>query len=1137
MPQQAGNGATFQDAQSVRRTGTIEQFYEKKKEGSVAPLTKIALTSASLQSKTRKEAVDEQTTATSPAPLVRRKKVAPRQQGEGAGEVQAADAGSKRKPVADGEQSGGRAKMAKNLPRATGGQVEPEEARENWTPPISPLVPKQLLETLAQKGGAKHDDSIPVQEQKGPDGVPTHKEGYEETVLAEQPEPYPLTEGIRAKFTRKQATRQGPLAVLGGKTLSMKSSAIRKRELRAAKAAARAASGGQKPNKRTMLSALPTEKEIEDVLFSLPLNKAPGVDGISAEALRKTWPHMKHFYVNMVHKFWEEGVLAESVTEGMIRLIPKSVNKTELKDWRPLTMLNTDYKIIARILAGRLQLLLQKIVFPQQTGFIKGRQMLDNVLALWMAQDAAKTIKRKGMFVKLDFEKAYDRVEHNYLWDTMNKCGLGQQFTALVKGLTVGASTAVHINGAKTYRFPVGRGVRQGCPLAPLLFVLATQPLMAEMKLSFQAGRLRGYQVGETVILDYSLFADDMGVFIDDSFESFQELRVVLAKYEGSSGARLNLSKSSILLLGMDRPPDWLPLTGCALMQRGEINKYLGAPTGLEVSKHQQDDFCTQKISKTLGGWELRLLSFEARVVLLQVVLQAQPTFYTSIIRLAATTCRKVEQLYRHFLWGYNKEGTAKRSLVRWDLVCRPKAQGGLGIRSLPDTNSSLMGKWVGSVIDEETGTWGGALSDLVRQGRAKYHRDVVRKHYSLSDLILTRQPLHLAGTDVAKALLTSWKAIQGDITWDPEGVAIPRYITLRDIVSLVANNRQDGEVATKQIMAGLRELKVTQIETLWRRRETLKRNFVRGRHNEQRRAEGSPLHEFLHKITLATGLCNTPLRLSAGWKIRDKPIKGNFTDAARNWYRGKPQATSLSIQLNRKWNSQKSEEEWVKLFTALWSSRNVNRDKLFVWRVLQQALYSNERASKMGHGDGRCPRGCAAIETISHIFFDCPFAKQVWRATANLRWGHNMKEQPIFGKATSLLHLIELGLANQKNSYYAAQWMLTTEICRHLWLSRNQKVFTDVTASVSVHGRTRNSIDKAISQWRESSADPPQRQWLEIVRILQKAIAMSIVTRIERWLENMLATVDRVEGRSEAPCTEGAAMGLEVTALPAGRA
>lgn len=408
---------------------------------------------------------------------------------------------------------------------------------------------------------------------------------------------------------------------------------------------------------RSMLAALPTEKEIEEVLFSLPANKAPGVDGVSAEAMRKTWPHMKKFYVSMVHKFWEEGVLAETVTEGMIRLIPKAVNKMELKDWRPLTMLTTDYKIIARILAGRLQLLLQKIILPQQTGFIKGRHMLDNVLTLWMAQDAARTRKHPGMFVKLDFEKAYDRVEHDYLWDTMAKCGLGQQFVALVKGLTLGASTAVHVNGAKTYRFPVGRGVRQGCPLAPLLFVLATQPLMSEMKASFQAGRIRGYQVGETVLLDYSLFADDMGVFIDDSYSSFQELRTVLGKYEKSSGARLNLSKSAILLLGMDRPPDWFFLTGCTLMQPGEVHKYLGAPVGLGVSKQTQDEFCTKKIAHTLGGWELRLLSFEARAVLLQFVLQAQPTFYSSIIKLSATTCRKVEQLYRQFLWGTTKKG------------------------------------------------------------------------------------------------------------------------------------------------------------------------------------------------------------------------------------------------------------------------------------------------------------------------------------------------------------------------------------------------------------------------------------------------------------------------------------------------
>ncbi|OAE25853.1 hypothetical protein AXG93_2145s1520 [Marchantia polymorpha subsp. ruderalis] len=471
---------------------------------------------------------------------------------------------------------------------------------------------------------------------------------------------------------------------------------------------------------------------------------------------------------------------------------------------------------------------------------------------------------------------------------------------------------------------------------------------MSEMKASFQAGRIRGYQVGETVLLDYSLFADDMGVFIDDSYSSFQELRMVLGKYEKSSGARLNLSKSAILLLGMDRPPDWFFLTGCTLMQQGEVHKYLGAPAGLGVSKQTQDEFCTKKIAHTLGGWELRLLSFEARAVLLQFVLQAQPTFYASLIKLSATTCRKVEQLYRQFLWGYNKEGKAKRSLVRWDIVCRPKEARGLGIRSLADTKSSLMGKWIGAIIDETAGTWGMALVDLVKQGRSRYHRDIVRKHYSLSDLILTRQPLHLAGTEVGRALMLCWQTIQADMTWEPAGVAIPRYVTMRDMVGLTLSSRADGDTATKRVMAQLRQLKVTQVATLWRKKEELKRTFVKGPRNERCREEGSEIHNFLYRITSATGMEN----------------------------------------------------------------------------------------------------GCQ------------PQMEKHWSNLINF------------------------------------------------WI--------------------RNTIDKSIAQWKESNVVPPQKQWLEVACILQSAIATSIVTRIEKWLKAMLEQLGRSEGGPEAPCTEGAAVGLD---------
>ncbi|OAE35038.1 hypothetical protein AXG93_3253s1010 [Marchantia polymorpha subsp. ruderalis] len=126
----------------------------------------------------------------------------------------------------------------------------------------------------------------------------------------------------------------------------------------------------------------------------------------------------------------------------------------------------------------------------------------------------------------------------------------GEHFINLVKGVMLGASTSVYLNGAKTFGFSVERGVRQECPLAPLLFALATQPLMTLMKHNFQLWQLKGFKVGDSVFLDYSLFADDMEVFSDELFTFFQELRFVLAKYEISSDARLNLTQSSILYWG-----------------------------------------------------------------------------------------------------------------------------------------------------------------------------------------------------------------------------------------------------------------------------------------------------------------------------------------------------------------------------------------------------------------------------------------------------------------------------------------------------------------------------------------------------------------------------------------------------------
>lgn len=125
-------------------------------------------------------------------------------------------------------------------------------------------------------------------------------------------------------------------------------------------------------------------------------------------------------------------------------------------------------------------------------------------------------------------------------------------------------------------------------------------------------------------------------------------------------------------------------------MEAGTVDKYLGA-TGMEITSEHGDDLCMEKVAETLGGWDSTFLSCESRHTLLQLVPQAQATFYVSLMCFSAKACKKIEQLCGHFLWGYNKEGSAKIALVKWEFVCRPKSKGGLGINHLVDCNTSLM--------------------------------------------------------------------------------------------------------------------------------------------------------------------------------------------------------------------------------------------------------------------------------------------------------------------------------------------------------------------------------------------------------------------------------------------------------------
>ncbi|KAL3676729.1 hypothetical protein R1sor_026677 [Riccia sorocarpa] len=175
----------------------------------------------------------------------------------------------------------------------------------------------------------------------------------------------------------------------------------------------------------------------------LPLDKAPSLDGMTTETIRAMGDRMEHDLLAVVLAFWRGEAITQK--QGVIKLLPKDGDTQLIKNWRPISLLNLSYKIIAKIMANRLRGFLPELIDLQQKGFVQGRSIADNVMVFKVRQERCCKSKQQILLVKLDFEKAYDRVGHEYLWDTMQAMNIDDKFIRLTRGLVEGATSKLHV--------------------------------------------------------------------------------------------------------------------------------------------------------------------------------------------------------------------------------------------------------------------------------------------------------------------------------------------------------------------------------------------------------------------------------------------------------------------------------------------------------------------------------------------------------------------------------------------------------------------------------------------------------------------------------------------------------------------
>ena len=423
------------------------------------------------------------------------------------------------------------------------------------------------------------------------------------------------------------------------------------------------------------------EDELDAVVKALKTNKSPGWDGLTSEFYKEFWSCVRPIFVNVIEASIANKILPPSMRIGVITLIPKPKPPPELnyiKNWRPITLLNNDYKIIAHVIKNRLLQTVPCLISRSQSGFQSGKSTNDNLILMYLVLEYyTNNPDDEGLLVQVDYEKAFDSVEHSFLYATMKHMGFGNNLIVLVKLIFQGCLSYVNINGHLSAPIYIGRGLHQGSPLSPVLFLIVAQVFTKNLT---NNSDVRGISV-EGVGLLQSLFADDTDLFLEAS-ESviaavFQELKL----FGRNSGCKFNVDKTRCIPLGKARSnpslmnrlielygPSFVPENGnfSALginFCNGDLNSII------------QNNYAAklEKASNLAKLWGMRDMTIYGRITLIKTFLLSQ--FVYLIVPLPKPDnimIKNINTLLYKFLWG------GGRDKIKRVTADQPKEAGGL---------------------------------------------------------------------------------------------------------------------------------------------------------------------------------------------------------------------------------------------------------------------------------------------------------------------------------------------------------------------------------------------------------------------------------------------------------------------------
>ena len=437
-----------------------------------------------------------------------------------------------------------------------------------------------------------------------------------------------------------------------------------------------------------------TLKECKDILSTFSRGKSPGEDGFTWELYNCFFDLLGKDLVDSFNASYRVGELAPSQRRGVITLIPKEDSDlSSLANWRPITLLNVDYKIASKVITKRLEKVLTLLINPDQTGFIKGRYIGQNIRLINDILEQTKLRNIPGILLQLDFRKAFDTIEWKFIQRTIQLFNFGESIQRWISIFYVNSESAVLNNGFCTNYFRLSRGVRQGCPLSPCLFNLAAELLACKLR---QDKEIQGINIfGKELKL--SQFADDT-TLLNSSCNSINKAIAVLENFGDISGLKLNPSKTKALWLGPWRHRQDKPF---GFQWPEKPIRVLGTFISYNEKENEKYNFTLklQKLKSILDIWNCRSLTIFGRCLIAKSLGISQLIHSLSSLDVPLEYLNAVNSAIFKFIWK-NKKDKIKRKVMFLDYD-----QGGLRAPSIYALSKSLKLAWISRLLAVDYGS------------------------------------------------------------------------------------------------------------------------------------------------------------------------------------------------------------------------------------------------------------------------------------------------------------------------------------------------------------------------------------------------------------------------------------------------